>query len=257
MGRAWCLSARSRGVWGGRLCVYMCARVCVCVCAHTGALASPLSLSLSSFDRLIFTLCSRGYSSAAHLTFRNLQPKFSSKCGKTRFFVFCAHPSNLHQMRLVPKCRSSSPKWLTEICTFIIKCDTKLVQALSWMEGLTEMGAVNPFICVRPRKEGRIGLGPQNGMAPSPLQTRHRQPCEHDSHVLRRPWWHGCLRVHIFSLSGISVETCTDTPMSQKHNSPGKKSGFPEMSRLHLWDESSFSSSLVEVQHQAFVWGSH
>lgn len=157
MGRAWCLSACSRGVWGRRLCVYMCARVCVCV--HTGALASPLSLSLSSFDCLILALCSWGYSSAANLTFLNLQRRFSSKCGKTHFFVFCAHPFNLHQMRLVPKCRYSSPKWLTEICTFIIKCDTKLVRALSWMEGLTEMGAVNPFICVRPQKRGKNRAG--------------------------------------------------------------------------------------------------
>lgn len=207
-----CLHAA--GVFEGEGCVYTCA------CAHTGALASSQSLSLSSFHCLIFNLCSRGYSSAAHLTFRNLQHRFSPKCGKTHFFVFCARPFNLHQMRLVPKCQYSSPKWLTEICTFIIKCDTKLVQALSWMEGLTEMGAVNPFICVRPRKEGRMGLGPQNGTALSPLQTRHHQTCEHELHVLQRTWsaWMPTLP-HLQYLQ-ISFETCTDSPKSQRHNSP-------------------------------------
>lgn len=248
-----CLHAA--GVFEGEGCVCTC--VLVCVCVHTGALASPLSLSLSCFDCLIFTLCSRGYSLAAHLTFRNLQHRFSSKCGKTHFFVFCARPFNLHQMRLVPKYRYSSPKWLTEICTFIIKCDTKLVQALSWMEGLTEMGAVNPFICVRPRKEGRIRLGPQNGMALSPLQTRHHQPCERKSHALRRPRWRWMPTFPHLQYPRISFETCTDWAASQMHNPPGKSS-------ICGWDEEAqsarlikFASSLVEFQHQAFVCGSH
>lgn len=42
------------------------------------------------------------------------------------------------------------------------------------MEGLTETGAPNPFICVRPRKReewGRGGMGLQNATALSPLQT--------------------------------------------------------------------------------------
>lgn len=229
----------------------------MCVCVHTGALSSFLSLSLSSFDCLIFTLCSRGYSSAAHLTFLNLQHRFSSKCGKTHFFVFYARPFNLHQMRLVPKYRYSSPKWLTEICTFIIKCDTKLVQALSWMEGLTEMGAVNPFICVRPRKEGRIGLGPQNGMALSPLQTRHHQPCEHELHVLRRTRGCWCLHFHIFSISELASKPAQTGQCL-------RCTTLPEKSSLRGWDEGAqslrlikFASSLVEVQHQAFVCGSH
>lgn len=42
------------------------------------------------------------------------------------------------------------------------------------MEGLTETGAPNPFICVRPRKReewGRGGIGLQNAVALSPLKT--------------------------------------------------------------------------------------
>lgn len=103
------------------------------------------------------------------------------------FHCLLFNPFNLHQMRLAPKYRYSCPKWLTEICTFIIKCDTKLVGALFWMEGLTETGAPNPFICVRPRKReewGRGGIGLQNAVALSPLKTRATQPSEHESHLM-------------------------------------------------------------------------
>ena len=65
------------------------------------------------------------------------------------------------------------------------------------MEGLTETGAPNPFICVRPRKReewGRGGMGLQNATALSPLQTRPPQPSEHETH----PMWslHSSGRIH-------------------------------------------------------------
>lgn len=65
------------------------------------------------------------------------------------------------------------------------------------MEGLTETGAPNPFICVRPRKReewGRGGMGLQNATALSPLQTRPPQPSEHETHLM---WsMHSSGRIH-------------------------------------------------------------
>lgn len=123
-------------------------------------------------------------------------------------------------MGLAPKYWYSCPKWLTEICTFIIKCDTKLVRALSWMEGLTETGAPNPFICVRPRKgeeRSRGGMGLQNAMALSPLQTWPPQPNEHETHLMWSMHSSGCIhtcagrQAHICASIHYSVFVCLQT----------------------------------------------
>lgn len=116
---------------------------------------------------------------------------FLAECVKTHFFApFSPQPFNLRQMRLATKYRFFCPKWLTEICTFIIKCDTKLAGALSSMEGLTETGAPNPFICVGPRKREewcRGGLGLQNVVARGSPEARPPQPSKHESPVLCGP----------------------------------------------------------------------
>lgn len=112
-------------------------------------------------------------------------------------------------MGLSPKYRYFCPKWLTEICTFIIKCDTKLVRALSWIEGLTETGAPNPFICVRPRKREEWswgGMGLQNATALSPLQTWPPQPSEDETHLM---WsMHSRRRIQSHTLLCIYAKIC-------------------------------------------------
>lgn len=74
------------------------------------------------------------------------------------------------------------------------------------MEGLTETGAPNPFICVRPRKGeewGRGGMGLQNATALSPLQTRPPQPSEHETHLM---WsMHSSGRIHTHAHTGTHL----------------------------------------------------
>ncbi len=76
------------------------------------------------------------------------------------------------------------------------------------MEGLTETGAPNPFICVRPRKReewGRGGMGLQNATALSPLQTRPPQPSEHETHLMWSMHSSGRIHTHAHTVTHLSI----------------------------------------------------
>lgn len=88
------------------------------------------------------------------------------------------------------------------------------------MEGLTETGAPNPFICVRPRKReewGRGGMGLQNATALSPLQTRPPQPSEHETHPMRSKHSSGRIHTHAHTGTHLCIYSMLKCLLKQMH----------------------------------------
>lgn len=128
------------------------AQVLVRVWAHSRMHAHSLpllSLSLNSalFHRLALQAERRGSSSSLRVIFSCWLAAFWGCfffCTNTSFLSFSLLKNNnnnkksfnLHQIRLASKCWYFCPKWLTEICTFIIKCDSKPVRSFVLNRGL-------------------------------------------------------------------------------------------------------------------------
>lgn len=145
------------------------------------------------------------------------------------------------------------------------------------MEGLTETGAPNPFICVRTRKGGKNGAGVGWG---------HRMP---RPLVPSRPGFHSQVSMRLISCGLCSgadaricaLETFCSETLHRLRNQPPRRRSAQPLCRTHSfdahcracvrlrvrglrWQEAQsrmrlikFAGFLVQVQHQAFVCSSH